>query len=119
MIPEGKGATMKRTVMAMIVLALVTAAALARNQRWTGYVSDAKCGAKVDVACAKKCIEAGEKVVFVNDGDKVVIPVTNPEALKGHEGHHVMVEGKLENNALTVSKVKMVDEAKKVQDATY
>jgi len=31
----------------------------------------------------------------------------------------VMVEGKLENNMLTVSKVKMVDEAGKVKDATY
>jgi len=58
-------------------------------------------------------------MLFVNDGDKAVIPVANPEALKGHEGHHVLVEGKLENNALTVSNVKMVDEARKVTDATY
>jgi hypothetical protein len=110
---------MRRVVTVAALLALIATLALAKNQRWTGYVSDAKCGAKIDAACAKKCIEAGEKVVFVNDGDKAVIPVANPEAPKGHEGHHVMVEGKLENNSLAVSKVKMVDEAKKVQDATY
>jgi hypothetical protein len=110
---------MKRIFAVSALIALLATGVLAKNQRWTGYVSDAKCGAKVDAACAKKCIEAGEKVVFVNDGDKVVIPVANPEALKGHEGHHVMVEGKLENNTLTVSKVKMVDEAGKVKDATY
>jgi len=92
---------------------------LAKDQRWTGFVSDAKCGAKVDAACAKKCIEAGEKVVFVNDGDKVVIPVANPDALKRFAGQHVLVEGKLENNQLTVSKAKVVNEAKKVIDATY
>src|SRR5271157_4340393 len=110
---------MKKSLVVSILMALLATAALARGQRWTGYVSDAKCGAKVDAACAKKCIAAGESVVFVNDGDHVVIPVANPEALKGHEGHHVMVEGKLENNTLTVSKVKMVDEAGKVKDATY
>jgi hypothetical protein len=110
---------MKKMLIVSTLMVLLTTAGLGKSQRWTGYVSDAKCGAKVDAACAKKCIEAGEKVVFVNDGDKVVIPVANPEALKGHEGHHVMIEGKLENNALTVSKVKMVEESKKVNDATY
>ena len=110
---------MKKLLALSVLIAMLSTAVLVKNQRWTGYVSDAKCGAKVDAVCAKKCIEAGEKMLFVNDGDKAVIPVANPEALKGHEGHHVLVEGKLENNTLTVSKVKMVDEAKKVTDATY
>jgi len=110
---------MRKILAVSALIVLLATAALAKNQRWTGYVSDAKCGAKVDAACANKCIEAGEKMVFVNDGDKAVIPVANPEALKGHEGHHVMVEGKLENNTLTVSKVRMVEEANKVNDATY
>jgi len=110
---------MKKILLVLTLMALLATAALARNQRWTGYVNDAKCGAKVNAACAKKCIAAGEKVVFVNDGDNVVIPVANPEALKGHEGQHVMVEGKLENNSLTVSKVKAMNENKKVIDATY
>ena len=110
---------MKKILAVSALIALLTAGLWAKSQRWTGYVSDAKCGAKVDAACAKKCIEAGEKVVFVNDGDKAVIPVANPKALKGHEGHHVLVEGQLENNTLTVSKVKMVDEAKKVNAPTY
>jgi hypothetical protein len=110
---------MKKILAVSGLMALLAVGVVAKNQRWTGYVSDAKCGAKVEAACAKRCIEAGEKVVFVNDGDKTVIPVANPEALKGHEGHHVLVEGKLENNTLTVSKVKMVDDAKKVNDPTY
>jgi len=110
---------MKKILAVSALMALLAIGAQAKNQRWTGYVSDAKCGAKVDAACAKKCIEAGEKVVFVNDGDKAVIAVANPEALKEHAGQHVLVEGKLENNMLTVSKVKIVNEAKKVSDPTY
>ncbi|HYA95555.1 MAG TPA: hypothetical protein VEC95_04715 [Terriglobales bacterium] len=110
---------MKKILALSALIALLAIGLLAKDQRWTGFVSDAKCGAKVDAACAKKCIEAGEKVVFVNDGDKVVIPVANPDALKQYAGQHVLVEGKLENNQLTVSRAKVVNEAKKVIDATY
>jgi len=110
---------MKKVFAVSTLIVLLAIGVLAKNQRWTGYVSDAKCGAKVDAACAKKCIEAGEKVVFVNDGDRTVIPVANPEVLKEHAGQHVLVEGKLENNMLTVSKVKIMNEPKKVIEATY
>ncbi|MFZ3211482.1 MAG: hypothetical protein WA188_08210 [Terriglobales bacterium] len=109
---------MKKIFAVSVLIALLATGVLAKNQRWTGYVSDAKCGAKVDAACAKKCIEAGEKVVFVNDGDKAVVQVANPEALKAYAGQHVLVEGKLENNTLSVSKVTPY-EAKKLVPSTY
>src|SRR5207253_5098740 len=52
-----------------------------------GWVSDEKCGAKGANAkaaeCTKKCAENGEKLVFVNDKDKKVWNVKNPEDLKG------------------------------------
>ena len=38
-----------------------------KTMKMKGMVSDAKCGAKVDAACAQKCADAGEKLVFVND----------------------------------------------------
>jgi hypothetical protein len=110
---------MKNILAVSALLALLAAGALAKDQRWTGFVSDAKCGAKVDAACAKKCIEAGEKIVFVNDGDKAVVPVANPDALRPYAGQHVVVEGRMENNQLTVSKAKAMNEPKKVIDATY
>ena len=74
---------------------------------WTGWISDAKCGAKVDAACAKKCIDAGEKAVFVSDKDKTVYPIANQDAVKAHAGHHVTVKGSMDNNTLTVSSVTM------------
>ena len=57
-----------------------------------GMVSDAKCGAKVDAACAQKCADAGEKLVFVDDADQKVWTVNNQDSLKGHAGHHVQVK---------------------------
>jgi hypothetical protein len=50
----------------------------------------------------------GEARVFVNDSDKTVLAVSNQDALKGHEGHHVRVKGSVDNNTLTVSGVRMM-----------
>src|SRR5262249_23797973 len=63
-----------------------------KTMKLKGMVSDAKCGAKVDAACAKKCVDGGEKMVFVNDADQKVWNVNNQDALKGHAGHHVQVK---------------------------
>lgn len=63
-----------------------------KTMKMKGMVSDAKCGAKVDAACAQKCADAGEKLVFVNDADQKVMAVNNQDALKGHAGHHVQVK---------------------------
>jgi len=101
---------MKKFLVAVALTAFLAAGALAKSGSWTGYVSDAKCGAKVNADCTKKCAEAGEKLVFVNDADKSVIAVSNPDVLKGHEGHHVKVQGKLDNNTLTISQVSMVQD---------
>jgi len=39
---------------------------------------------------------------------KKVIPVANPELLRDHVGHHVQVEGTLDNDTLTVASVTML-----------
>jgi hypothetical protein len=106
---------MKKLFAISLVLLLLVGAALAYNATegtWTGWVSDMKCGAKVEANCAKKCIAAGEKAAFVNDADKSVIPVANAETLKGHEGHHVKIQGSIDNNTLTVSHVEMLKDQK-------
>ena len=89
------------------------AAPAAKAQDFDGWVSDEKCGAKdIDNAdCAKKCAEGGSKLVFVSEKDKSIINVDNQDALKGHEGHHVSVTGKLDNGTLHVDKVAMLKQA--------
>jgi hypothetical protein len=86
------------------------AKAAAKEQKFDGWVSDEKCGVKIDADCARKCEAAGVKMVFV-DLDKNVIPVANTEALKGFAGQHVNIKGTLENGSLTVTSVKAAVEA--------
>lgn len=76
-----------------------------KEQSFDGWVSDEKCGARIDADCARKCEAAGVKMVFV-DSNKNIVPVTNGEKLKGFSGQHVNIKGKLENGALTVVSIK-------------
>ncbi len=111
--------------MVCLVLSIVAVAkdkAPSKGSAMTGWISDEKCSAKVakngsldeaGAACAKKCVEGGDKVVFVNDKDHSVVAIHNPEAVKGHEGHHVTVTGSMMDNALHVADVKMAMGAKK------
>ncbi len=108
---------MKKRVVLVIGLYLccMTALAVAKDQSWDGWISDSKCGAKganaAHEACAKKCIAAGEKPVFVSDKDQKVLQVDNPDALQDHIGHHVQVTGTMASNgSLHVDKVKMLSQ---------
>lgn len=77
-----------------------------------GYVSDSQCGVKganeKAAECTKKCISKGAKMVVVTDGDQKVLTVENPDALTGHEGHHVAVTGHVTGDSLHVESVKML-----------
>src|SRR5246500_5667280 len=77
-----------------------------------GWVADDKCGAKGAnagaEACTKKCLAAGAKMVVVTDSDQKILAVENPDALKGHEGHHVAVSGHVTGDSIHVMSVKML-----------
>ncbi len=77
-----------------------------------GWIVDDKCGAKganaAGEACTKKCLAAGAKMVIVTDGDQKIIAVENPDALKGHEGHHVAVTGHMGKDSMHVASAKML-----------
>ena len=109
---------MKKLLLVLFAIAFLASASLAKDKapkttKMSGWVSDEKCGVKdIDNAdCAKKCAEAGSKLVFVSEKDKSVLNVDNQDALKGHEGHHVSVTGKVENGTLHVDKVSMLKQA--------
>src|SRR5690242_13337188 len=103
---------MKKAFAVFLLLAFSASMTLAADGSWTGWITDAKCAPKVNADCAKKCAEKGEKMVFVDADQKTILQVANQDALRGHEGHHVTVKGKLENGTLTVSSVEMVPESK-------
>jgi hypothetical protein len=77
--------------------------------KMTGWVVDEKCGARVanehGSDCAKKCVQQGQPVVFVDDKDQSVLKVANQDSLKSHAGEHVSVSGSVDNGTLKVDKV--------------
>ena len=102
---------MKKLLPILAVVALLSAMAFASGKTMTGYIVDEKCGAQGAHAsaesCAKKCIEAGEKPVFVSDSSQEVLHLDNPDATKGHEGHHVNVTGTVKDGVLHIDKLAM------------
>ena len=58
--------------------------------------------------------DEGGKTVFVNDKDKQAWNISNLDAVKGHEGHHVKVKAKLNeaDHSMDVEKVTMMSKSK-------
>jgi len=51
------------------------------------------------------------KPLFVTDKDMKVVNIANPDAVKGHEGHHVQVSGTMNSDgSLQVAKVTMLSQ---------
>lgn len=106
---------MRKTIVLLFSVALIltaSAALAADTQTVNGWVSDSKCGVKGAhegaADCTKKCIAAGASMVVVTDGDQKILTVSNPDALKGHEGHHVAVTGHIDGDKIHVENVKML-----------
>lgn len=76
----------------------------------TGVITDAKCkhtdtSAK-SAECARKCIQAGEKAVFINTADNKVYTIANPDKVQEHIGQRVTVTGNVSGDDLTVDSIK-------------
>jgi hypothetical protein len=61
----------------------------------------------------------GGKTTFVNDKDKQSWDISNPDAVKGHDGHHVTIKAKLNetDHSLTVDSLKMMRKGKQSGEA--
>lgn len=99
-------------LLSMVFFVVSFASAGDKSDTVKGWVSDSNCGVKGANAgaadCTKKCLEKGAKVVVVTDGDQKILTVENPDALKGHEGHHVAVSGQVTGDNIHVMSVKML-----------
>jgi len=58
------------------------------------------------------------KTVFVNDKDKQTWSIANPDAVAGHEGHHVKVKAKLNetDHSINIAKVSMMRKGKQSKE---
>lgn len=77
---------------------------------WTGFISDASCGAANAKAtaeakeCAQRCVKGGAAPVFVT-GDNKVINIANPDKVKAMVGEKVKVTGSLDKGTLKVESI--------------
>jgi hypothetical protein len=106
---------MKKLLLICIALTMLFSLVIlasAQTATVNGYVSDSMCaakGASADhAACMGKCLAKGAKYVIVTDGDQKVMMVDNPDALKGHEGHHVAASGDVKGDSIHITSVKML-----------
>lgn len=98
--------------MGLSLLLVLSFNAFAADETVNGWVSDSMCAAKGAKAghdaCMKKCLSKGAKEVVVNDADGKILNVDNPDALNGHQGHHVAVTGTVTGDSIHVTGVKML-----------
>jgi len=107
---------MKRAVLLAACFGLTAiAASAADSTKINGWISDSMCGAKhtgSGAACVKKCIgEMGSKPVFVDEGNKAVWTIDNPDAVKAFYGDHVTVMATTNEDSKSVH-IESIDAAK-------
>jgi hypothetical protein len=99
----------------MVCLLAVTFAmgltAFAQQEGTMSPTQDDQMAPKAPLMTLKGTVKAdGDKYTFVNDKDGKSWDVMNPEALKGHDGHHVQLSAHVyaDKNAIHVMSVKML-----------
>ncbi len=82
---------MKKRLASLVLLA---AAGLSAEQ-YVGWVTDLKCAQAGNPSgdLHKKCVAAGQPVVFVSEADKKIYSVSNPDKVKDHLGKKVNLTG--------------------------
>ena len=100
----------------ILTLAVCLAFSMAAAAQDTGKSCDmGKTAAKAPLQTLKGTVKAdGDKITFVSDADQKSWDVMNPEALKGHEGHHVQLSAHVyeDKGTIHVMSVKMMKAAK-------
>lgn len=98
-----------------IVLTVLMTGALftASAAKWTGTISDAKCGkAHADASdksqkCVAACMKGGQAAVFVVGDNVYKFDAKSTDKIKAHYGHKVEINGKLTNGTVSVKSIKM------------
>src|SRR5665213_2438521 len=108
------------TFYTLSLLATVAAFAPAASMTWKGEISDSNCAIshqKVTQvhpslnshSCTLACVGDGAKFVFVSDGKIFKVANQDLPALKANVGYTVQLTGDLKDDAITVSKVVLLE----------
>jgi hypothetical protein len=56
----------------------------------------------------KKCLDKGASTVIVVDDTHRVLTIDNPDTVKGHEGHHVLLTGDVNAGTIHVYSLRII-----------
>ena len=99
-----------------LLTAFCLTAAAANAATFTGWISDATCGAgnassKAEArSCAENCIKGGAAPVFVTDTDQKVYKIADASKVTKHTKGKVKITGTLKGDTLTVAQIEDVKE---------
>ena len=99
----------KMLILALALSVMCTVAGFAQDMSHDSGM--AKAAPAAPLKNLKGTVKAdGDKLTFVSDKDKKSWDVANPEALKGHEGHHVELSAHVypDKSQIHVMSVKML-----------
>ena len=88
------------------VLLLLSTGILLADQM-TGWITDQQCAAagKFSGAEHKKCVEAGQPIVFVSDADKRIYKISDQDKVKQFIGQKVSLKGSANGDTVEVEEV--------------
>lgn len=99
----------KTTVLILSLLAMAALASAGTKGSWTGWITDAHCGAKGASAehkeCSLKCIAKGEKLVFYNSADKKLYSIDKQDLAKDNLGQEVTITGEADGTDIKVESI--------------
>ncbi len=109
-----------RSLYTLSLVASLAGLAPAASMTWKGEISDSNCGIshqKVTQvhpslnshSCTLACVGDGAKFVFVSDGKIFKVANQDLPALKANAGYTVQLTGDLKDDAITVSKVVLLE----------
>jgi hypothetical protein len=77
----------------------------------SGYISCstlAKGATPADGDAVRKCLDKGGLAVIVVDDTHQVMTIENPSAVKGHEGHRVLITGDVSDKGIHVYSLRII-----------
>jgi hypothetical protein len=99
----------KTTVLLLSLLSMASLAGAGAKGSWTGWITDAHCGAKGASAehkeCSLKCVAKGEKLVFYNSADKKLYSIDKQDLAKDNLGQEVTVTGEATGTDIKVESI--------------
>jgi hypothetical protein len=102
---------MKKLVLGSFV-AVSFCSVMAFADDWTGYISDAHCGAKHDKVSAANtkcvvdmCIKGGADPVFVHEGKVLKFDADSMAKAKTFAGQEVKISGSLSGDTVTITSI--------------